>query len=124
MNKQEAVLQIMEIKTVLPEQLQTKLIEAVKVLATFKMINVEDDMPYNHPRLSIRLSRFAVGPLCLVRTENGDFHIDNMASDINGIWSWQGHFKDVDGDITHWFFLRSLTDHRIIDEFGNELKFE
>lgn len=51
MNKQEAVSQIMEIKAVLPEQLQTKLIEAVKVLASFKMISVDDSMPYNHPRL-------------------------------------------------------------------------
>ena len=33
MNKQEAVSQIMEIKAVLPEHLQAKLIEAVKVLA-------------------------------------------------------------------------------------------
>ena len=38
MNKQEAVSQIMEIKAVLPEHLQIKLIDAVKVLANFKMI--------------------------------------------------------------------------------------
>ena len=36
MNKQEAVSQIMEIKAVLPEHLQIKLIDAVKVLANFK----------------------------------------------------------------------------------------
>ena len=124
MNKQEAISKIMRIKAVLPERLQTELIEAVKVLANFKMISVEDDMPYNHPRLSTRLLKFCVGPLCLVRTENSDFHIDNMAADINGLWSWQGHFKEMDGDITHWLYLKALMGPRIMDEFGNELKIE
>ena len=54
MNKQEAVSQIMEIKAVLPEHLQIKLIDAVKVLANFKMISVKDDMPYNHSHLKIQ----------------------------------------------------------------------
>ena len=44
MNKQEAISKIMRIKAVLPERFQAELIEAVKVLATFKMISVDDDM--------------------------------------------------------------------------------
>ena len=87
MNKQEAVSQIMEIKAVLPEQLQTKLIEAVKVLANFKMISVDDSMPYNHPQLLSKLGIISFGPQCVVLTEDGVVRIDNMASDIYGLGS-------------------------------------
>ena len=124
MNKQEAISKIMKIKTVLPKHLQIQLIEAVKELANFKMISVDVDMPYNHPRLTTTWSRFCIGSLCVVRTQNGDFHLDNMAADINGIWSWQANFKEMDGDITHWLYLKALMGPRIMDEFGNELKFE
>ena len=124
MNKQEAISKIMKIKAVLPERFQTELIEAVKVLATFKMISVDDDMPYNHPRLTTKWSRCSIGSLCVVRTQNGDFHLDKMAADINGIWSWQANFKEIDGDITHWLYLKALMGPRLMDEFGNELKIE
>lgn len=124
MNKQEAISKIMGIKAVLPKQLQTELIEAVKVLASFKMISVEDDMPYNHPRLTTKWSRCSIGSLCVVRNQNGDFHLDKMAADINGIWSWQANFKEIDGDITHWLYLKALMGPRIMDEFANELEFE
>ena len=124
MNKQEAISKIMKIKAVLPERFQAELIEAVKVLATFKMISVDDDMPYNHPRLPTKWSRCLIGSLCLVRTQNGDFHLDKMAADFNGIWSWVANFKEMDGDITHWLYLKALMGPRIMDEFGNELKIE
>ena len=124
MNKQEAISKIMKIKAVLPERLQTELIEAVKVLATFKMISVDDDMPYNHPRLTTKWSRCSIGSLCVVRTQNGEFHLDKMAADFNGIWSWLSNFREMDGDITHWLYLKALMCPRIMDEFGNELKIE
>lgn len=83
MNKEEAVFQIKEIKAVLPEHLQIKLIEAVKVLARFKMINVKDDMPYYHNRLIDSLGALSVSKQCVVRTEDNKFNIDNMAGDID-----------------------------------------
>ena len=124
MNKQEAVSQIMEIKAVLPEQLQAKLIEAVKVLATFKMISVDDDMPYNHPQLLSKLGRFSFGPQCVVLTEDGVVRIDNVASDFYGLWSWQDTDENINGAITNWLPTRILVGPHIMDEFGNELKFE
>ena len=124
MNKQEAVSQIMEIKAVLPEQLQAKLIEAVKVLATFKMISVDDDMPYNHPQLLSKLGRISFGPQCVVLTEDGVVRIDNVASDFYGLWSWQDTDENINGAITNWLPTRILVGPHIMDEFGNELKFE
>lgn len=126
MNKQEAVSQIMEIKAVLPEQLQAKLIEAVKVLATFKMISVDDDMPYNHPQLLSKLGIISFGPQCVVLTEDGVVRIDNMASDISGLgsWQWQDTDEDIYGAITKWLPTEILVGPHIMDEYGNELKFE
>lgn len=126
MNKQEAVSQIMEIKAVLPEQLQTKLIEAVKVLANFKMISVDDDMPYNHPQLLSKLGIISFGPQCVVLTEDGVFRIDNMASETYGLgsWQWQDTDEDIYGAITNWLPTEVLVGPHIMDEFGNELKIE
>ena len=124
MNKQEAISQIMEIKALLPEHLQAKLIEAVKVLATFKMVSVDDDMPYNHPHLLTHIGKFSYGPLCVVRTEAGALRIDSYAKDFHGIWSWQETNQDVYGTISDWLPTRSLYGPHIMDELGNELKFE
>ena len=117
MNKQEAVSQIMEIKAVLPEHLQAKLIEAVKVLANFKMISVKNDMPYNHPHLITKLGSLKLGPLCVVGYEDGRFRLDHMRQDRDGNWTW-------DGKIIDWLPTRALYGPHIMDEFGNELKFE
>ena len=126
MNKKEAVSQIMEIKAVLPEQLQAKLIEAVKVLATFKMISVDDDMPYNHPQLLSKLGIISFGPRCVVLTEDGAFRIDNVASENYevGSWQWQDTDKDIYGAITKWLPTETLVGPHIMDEFGNELEIE
>ena len=126
MNKQEAISKIMRIKAVLPERLQTELIESVKVLATFKMISVDDDMPYNHPQLLSKRGRISFGPQCVVLTENGVVRIDNMASDIYGIgiWHWQDTDEDIYGAITNWLPTEVLVGPHIMDEYGNELKFE
>ena len=124
MNKQEAVSQIMEIKAVLPKQLQTKLIEAVKVLATFKMIDVDDTLPYNHPHLIKTLCRCSYGPLCLVISQDCTTHISHMASDINGVWSWKSTDEELHGTITDWLPLKSLRGSQIMDELGNELQIE
>ena len=126
MNKQEAVSQIMEIKAVLPEQLQSKLIEAVKVLATFKMISVDDDMPYNHPQLLSKSGIISFGPRCVVLSEDGAFRIDNLASETSGFgsWLWQDTDVDIYGAITNWLPTKILVGPHIMDEYGNELKFE
>ena len=126
MNKQEAVSQIMEIKAVLPEQLQSKLIEAVKVLATFKMISVDDDMPYNHPQLLSKSGIISFGPRCVVLTEDGAFRIDNLASETYGLgsWLWQDTDVDIYGAITNWLPTKILVGPHIMEEYGNELKFE
>ena len=126
MNKQEAISKIMRIKAVLPERFQAELIEAVKVLATFKMISVDDDMPYNHPQLLSKHGRISFGPQCVVLTENGVVRIDNMASDIYGIgiWHWQDTDEELHGTITDWLPLKSLRGSQIMDELGNELKIE
>ena len=57
MNKQEAVSQIMEIKAVLPEHLQIKLIDAVKVLANFKMIISHVDNPMQKRTMRREIAR-------------------------------------------------------------------
>ena len=124
MNKQEAITKIMKIKAELPERLQTELIEAVKVLATFKLINVDDTLPYNHPHLIKKICRCSYGPLCLVKTQDGTSHIGHMASDINGFWDWESTEEELHGTITNWLPLKSLIGSQIMDEFGNELKFE
>ena len=126
MNKQEAISKIMRIKAVLPERLQTELIEAVKVLATFKMISVDDDMPYNHPQLLSKSGIISFGPQCVVLTEDGVVRIDNMASDIYGLgsWLWQDTDVDIYGAITNWLPTKILVGPHITDELGNELKIE
>ena len=126
MNKQEAISKIMRIKAVLPERLQTELIESVKVLATFKMISVDDDMPYNHPQLLSKRGIISFGPQCVVLTEDGVGRIDNMASDIYGLgsWHWQDTDEELHGTITDWLPLKSLRGSQIMDELGNELKIE
>ena len=126
MNKQEAISKIMKIKAVLPERLQTELIEAVKELATFKMISVDDDMPYNHPQLLSKLGIISFGPQCVVLTEDGDFRIDNVASETYGLgsWQWQDTDEDIYGAITNWLPTEVLVGPHIMDEYGNELKFE
>ena len=126
MNKQEAVLQIMGIKAVLPEHLQIKLIEAVKVLANFKMINVKDDMPYNHSHLITQLGSCTFGPLCIVGYENGSFRLDNMRINGDGCWTWNWHsiYEKKYGKIIDWLPTRALYGSQIMDELGNELKFE
>ena len=124
MNKQEAISQIMEIKAVLPEQLQSKLIDAVKVLANFKMISVDDSMPYDHPKLITRVDNTLFFPLCVVRYEDRSHRLDNLYTDINGCWTWHKVYEKQHGKVTHWLATRILTEPRIIDEFGNELKFE
>ena len=124
MNKQEAVSQIMEIKAVLPEQLQSKLIDAVKVLANFKMISVDDSMPYDHPILSEIIGNIWFFPICIVRYEDGTRNLDYMYKDINGCWTWHKVYEKQHGKVTHWLATRILTEPRIMDEFGNELKFE
>lgn len=123
MNKQEAVSQIMEIKAVLPKQLQAKLIEAVKVLASFKMISMDEDLPYNHPHLMRDIGCTSYGPLCLVKEEGGDFHIDSLAAADLCLWTWQETNKPL-FSMTHWLPLRALYGPNIMDEYGNELKFE
>ena len=126
MNKQEAISKIMRIKAVLPERLQTELIESVKVLATFKMISVDDDMPYNHPQLLSKLGIISFGPRCVVLTEDGDFRIDNVASETYGLgsWQWQDTDEDIYGAITNWLPTEVLVGPHITDELGNELKIE
>ena len=124
MNKQEAVSQIMEIKAVLPEQLQSKLIEAVKVLASFKMISVDDSMPYDHPKLITRVDNTLFFPLCVVRYEDRCHRLDNLYTDINGCWTWHKVYEKQHGRVTHWLPTRILAGRQITDEYGNELKFE
>ena len=124
MNKQEAVSQIMEIKAVLPEQLQSKLIDAVKVLANFKMISVDDSMPYDHPKLIMRVDNTLFFPLCVVRYEDRCHRLDNLYTDINGCWTWHKVYEKQHGKVTHWLATRILTEPHIMDESGNELKFE
>lgn len=131
MNKEEAVFQIKEIKAVLPEHLQIKLIEAVKVLARFKMINVKDDMPYYHNRLIDSLGALSVSKQCVVRTEDNKFNIDNMAGDIDDWaddcyddWEWQNTEVEFDGPVVEWLPLVALTGDKITDEYGNELNFD
>ena len=131
MNKEDAVYQIKEIKRVLPEHLQIKLIEAVKVLARFKMINVKDDMPYYHNRLIDSLGALSVSKQCVVRTEDNKFNIDNMAGDIDDWaddcyddWEWQNTEVEFDGPVVEWLPLVALTGDKITDEYGNELNFD
>ena len=124
MNKQEAVSQIMEIKAMLPEQLQTKLIEAVKVLASFKMISVDDSMPYDHPNLTMMIDDYLFLPVCLCQWEDGNHSIDYMYSDINHCWTWCTNNEKLHGKLTHWLATRILTGPYITDEYGNELKIE
>lgn len=131
MNKEEAVYQIKEIKKVLPEHLQIKLIEAVKVLARFKMINIKDDMPYHHTRLIDSLGALLVSEPCVVRTEDNKFNIDNMALDFddwaidcNDGWEWQNTDVEFDGTVVEWLPLVALTRDKISDEYGNELNFD
>ena len=100
MNTQEAISKIMKIKAVLPERLQTELIESVKVLATFKMISVDDDMPYNHPQLLSTRGIISFLPQCVVLTKNWLVRIDSYAKDFHGIWSWQETNQDVYGTIS------------------------
>ena len=114
----------MRIKAVLPERLQTELIEAVKVLATFKMISVDDDMPYNHPQLLSKSGIISFGPQCVVLTEDGVVRIDNVASDFYGLWSWQDTDENINGAITNWLPTKILVGPHITDELGNELKIE
>ena len=124
MNKQEAVSQIMEIKAVLPEHLQIKLIDAVKVLANFKMISVKDDMPYNHSHLITQLGSFTFGPLCIVGYEDGRLRLDNMRKDGDGCWTWHSVYEEMYGKMIDWLPTRALYGIQIMDELGNELKFE
>ena len=124
MNKQEAVLQIMEIKAVLTEPLQLKLIEAVKVLADFKMISVDDSMPYDHPNLTMMIGRYWLVPVCIVKYEDGTHGINSMHRDINHLWSWISDNEIQHGKVTHWLSTRILNEPRIMDEYGNGLKFE
>ena len=124
MNKQEAVSQIMEIKAVLPEHLQIKLIEAVKVLANFKMISVDDSMPYDHPILCEIIGNIWLFPICIVRYEDGTRNLDYMYKDINGYWTWHKVYEKQHGKVTHWLATRVLSEPYIKDEYGNELKIE
>lgn len=124
MDKQEAVSQIMGIKALLPEHLQAKLIEAVKVLANFKMISVDDDMPYNHPHLITKLGSYTLGPQCIVGYKDGQFRFDYMRQDGDGYWTWRYSNEDVYGKIIDWLPTRALYGPHIMDEFGNELKIE
>ena len=124
MNKQEAVSQIMEIKAVLPEHLQIKLIDAVKVLANFKMISVKDDMPYNHSHLITQLGSFTFGPLCIVGYEDGRLRLDNMRKDGDDCWTWHKVYEKQHGKVTHWLATSILSGPYIKDEFGNELEIE
>lgn len=124
MNKQEAVLQIMEIKAVLTEPLQSKLIEAVKVLANFKMISVDDSMPYDHSNLMMRIDDFLFFPVCICKYENGTYHTDYMHIDSNHCWTWYTNNEELHGKVTHWLATRILDEPRIMDEFCNVLKFE
>lgn len=124
MNKQEAVSQIMEIKAVLPEHLQAKLIEAVRVLATFKMISAEKDLPYWHPHLVTKLTEYSKTPLCIVNTEKAFPHIDYMTTSGYGYWRWQMNSNYYNGAVTNWLPLSALIGPHIMDELCNELKFE
>ena len=124
MNKQEAVSQIMEIKAVLSEQLQTKLIEAVKVLASFKMISVDDSMPYDHSKLTMRIDEFLFLPVCICKYENGTYHSDYMYRDSNSGWTWCTNNEELHGKVTHWLATSIVSGPYIKDEFGNELEIE
>lgn len=124
MNKQEAISQIKEIKAVLPEHLQIKLIEAVKVLAKFKMISAEKDLPYWHPHLVTKFTEYSKTPLCIVNTEKGLPHIDCMTTGSNIYWKWQINSNYYHGAVTNWLPLSALIGPHIMDEFCNVLKFE
>ena len=124
MNKQEAVSQIMEIKAVLPEQLQAKLIEAVRVLATFKMISADKDLPYWHPHLVTIYAEYSKTPLCIVNTEQGCPHIDYMTTGRNLYWRWQINSDYYYGAVTNWLPMNALSGPHIMDELCNVLKIE
>lgn len=134
MNKKEAINQIMEIKVALPKELQAKLIEAVRTLARFKMINVNDDVPCNHQNLILDLSGYYVSGritnesntnICLTRTAYNVYSLDNMKKDCDfGNWYWEYHCKEAEGRILEWLPLSVLVGDQLMDELGNELIIE
>lgn len=124
MNKQEAILQIMELEAMLTKPQQIKLREAVKVLANFKMISVDESMPYDHPNLITRVGKDCFFPLCIVRHKDGLIRLDSMYKNINGCRIWHPIYERAHGRVTNWLPTRILTSPHIMDEFGNVLKFE
>lgn len=134
MNKKEAINQIMEIMVALPKELQAKLIEAVRTLARFKMINVNDDVPCNHQNLILDLSGYYVSGritnesitnICLTRTAYNVYSLDNMKKDCDfGNWYWEYHCKEAEGRILEWLPLSVLVGDQLMDELGNELIIE
>lgn len=125
MNKQKAIIQIMEIKAMLPKELQAKLIEAVRTLARFKMIDVNSDLPYKNKNLFVTkgLIKETQTIDCLVRTPYDYYYIDNMKK-VYGQWTWEWNSLDGDGPITNWLPLKPLLEDKLMDELGNELIIE
>lgn len=134
MNKQQAINLIVEIKETLPKELQAKLIEAVRTLARFKMINVNDDVPCNHQNLILDLSGYYVSGritnesttnICLTRTAYNVYSLDNMKKDYDiDDWYWEYHCKEAEGRILQWLPLSVLVGDQLMDELGNELIIE
>lgn len=125
MNKKQAINQIMEIKAMLPKELQAKLIESVRTLARFKMIDVNSDLPYKNKNLFVTkgLIKETQTIDCLVRTPYDYYYIDNMKKSY-GRWTWEWNSLEGDGPITNWLPLKPLLEDKLMDELGNELIIE